>query len=171
MYAASGMRNTIAIATVIVQAAAIRATAGPRPSFGASSCARKEKNGVLRSRKSRRLKRDVILMRSFLRVHDHVAKEVATVRTARKPPIGGIGKSVRFAQNFSPCPTAPVSTDGVRDARRQSTKRIRNMAAGNFDHECRDDDGVLQRGRARPAWSRGQGRARHSLRFDRDYAC
>src|SRR5882724_472927 len=49
MYAASGMRNTIAIATVIVQAAAIRATASPRPSLGASSCARNARNGVRRS--------------------------------------------------------------------------------------------------------------------------
>jgi len=40
MYAASGMRNTIAIATVIVQAVAIRAAASARPSLGASSCAR-----------------------------------------------------------------------------------------------------------------------------------
>src|SRR6267154_2550709 len=46
MYAASGMRNTIAIATVIVQAVAIRAAASPRPSLGASSCARKAKNWV-----------------------------------------------------------------------------------------------------------------------------
>src|ERR1700674_671315 len=49
MYAASGMRNTIAIATVMVQPAAIRATASPRPSLGASSCARNARNGVRRS--------------------------------------------------------------------------------------------------------------------------
>src|SRR6266436_4758748 len=49
MYAASGMRNTIAIATVIVQAVAIRATVNPRPSLGASSCARNARNGVRRS--------------------------------------------------------------------------------------------------------------------------
>src|SRR5882672_7215665 len=49
MYAASGMRNTIAIATVIVQAAEIRAAASPRPSLGASSCARNVRNGVRRS--------------------------------------------------------------------------------------------------------------------------
>src|SRR6266702_3441864 len=49
MYAASGMRNTMAIATVIVQAAAIRATASPRPSIGASSCARNARNGIRRS--------------------------------------------------------------------------------------------------------------------------
>src|SRR5579863_3920542 len=46
MYAASGMRNTIAIATVIVQPAAMRTTASPRPSLGASSCARNARNGV-----------------------------------------------------------------------------------------------------------------------------
>src|SRR5882672_6084697 len=49
MYAASGMRNVIAIATVIVQAAAIRAMASQRPSLGASSCTRKARNGVPRS--------------------------------------------------------------------------------------------------------------------------
>src|SRR5579862_6584957 len=43
------MRNTIAIATVSVVAAAMRATARPRPSLGASSCARKAMNGVRRS--------------------------------------------------------------------------------------------------------------------------
>jgi hypothetical protein len=36
-----------------------------------------------------------------------------------------------------------MSTDGVRDARRQSTKRIRDMATDNFDYECRDADGVM----------------------------
>jgi hypothetical protein len=43
-----------------------------------------------------------------------------------------------------------VDTDGVRDARRHSrsdvpenTERIRNVAASNFDNECRDVDGVM----------------------------
>src|ERR1700676_5511557 len=49
MYAASGIRNSMAIATVIVHPAAMRATANPRPSLGASSCARNVRNGVRRS--------------------------------------------------------------------------------------------------------------------------
>jgi hypothetical protein len=46
-----------------------------------------------------------------------------------------------------------MDTDGVRDARRQlrsdvrgghqNTKRIRNVAASNFDDECRDVVGLL----------------------------
>ena len=70
-----------------------------------------------------------------------------------QPPIGGIGTGVEFPQNSSPCLTAPVDTDGVRDARRQprsdvpgghsNTKPIRNVAASNFDDECRDVDGVM----------------------------
>src|SRR3984957_4276815 len=43
------MRNTIAIATVRVVAAAICATASPRPSLGASSCARKVERGIRRA--------------------------------------------------------------------------------------------------------------------------
>jgi len=34
-----------------------------------------------------------------------------------KPPIEGMGKGMEFPQNPSPCLTAPVDTDGVRDAR------------------------------------------------------
>ena len=75
------------------------------------------------------------------------------VRTAREPPIGGIGKGVGFPHTSFPCPTAPVDADGVRDARRQprsdvpggqeNTKRIRKVAASNFDRGCRDVDGIL----------------------------
>jgi AraC family transcriptional regulator len=36
-----------------------------------------------------------------------------------KPPIGGIGKSLGFPQYSCACLTAPVETDGVRNARRQ----------------------------------------------------
>src|SRR5580698_4849583 len=46
MYAARGMRNTIAIATVRVVAAAMCTTARPRPSLGASSRARKARSGA-----------------------------------------------------------------------------------------------------------------------------
>jgi hypothetical protein len=50
---------------------------------------------------------------------DRYARAALRNHLGGKPPIGGIGKDAGFPQNFSLCLTAPVSTDGVRDARRQ----------------------------------------------------
>src|SRR5580658_8750484 len=70
-----------------------------------------------------------------------------------RPPIGGMGKGGGFPQNCSPCLTAPVDTDGVRDAPRQPRSDVpgghsiaegsRNVAASIFDDGRRDVDGVM----------------------------
>jgi hypothetical protein len=56
-------------------------------------------------------------------LHDHPksakAHIVAAEVNAAKPPIGGIGTGLGFPQNSSPCLTAQVDTDGVRNALRQ----------------------------------------------------
>ena len=74
-------------------------------------------------------------------------------RLTPKPPIGGIGKGMEFPQNSSPCLTAQVATDEVRDARRQprsgvpgghkNNTHISNVAASNIDDECRNVVGVM----------------------------